>query len=158
LKVRKAVLSSFTIFTLATSIILLYSVYAFIGISMSIRVISVSTKVSVQSVNATLVDVTTVLTIKNPSEFSFGAIDLTEYLYFDNVLVGSSKGYRRIYSTPLLVEPFGETNVTMTMSKVSLPKNYSASLKWRVSGLIVLETSLPNLARIRFREEVYPSS
>jgi hypothetical protein len=158
LKVRKAVLTSFTIFTLAMSILLLYTMYAFIGISMSIRVINVSTIVSVQSLNATVVNVQTVITIKNPSEFSFGAIDITEYIYFDNTPVGSSKGYRSIYHTPLPIEPFGETNVTMTMSTVLLPKNYSASLKWRISGLIVLKTSLPNLARVRFLGDAYPST
>lgn len=159
MKIRKVVLTSFTIFTLATSIILLYTVYAFIGISMSIRVISVSPKVSVQNINATLVNVQTVITIKNPSGFSFGAIDITEYLYFDNIPVGTSKGYRYVYDTPIpTIEPFAEKNVTMSMPNVLLPKNYSANLKWRVSGLIVLQTSLPDLARVRFSEQVYPSA
>lgn len=157
MKIRRVVLTSFTIFTLAVSIILLYTVYVFIGISMSIRVVSVSiSNVSVQNINATLVNVQTVITIKNPSGFYFGATFITEYLSFSNVPVGRTNGYTYRYNTPFPIEPFGEKNVTMAMPNVQLPVNYSVSLKWGVSGLIVLETSLPNLVRVRF-DGVYPS-
>lgn len=157
MNIRKVVLTSFTIFTLATSIILLYSAYLFIGISMSVRVVSVSiSNVSVQNINATLVNVQTVITIKNPSEFYFGAKVITAYLSFSNVPVGKTEGYTSRYNTPFPIEPFGEKNVTMAMPNVQLPVNYSVSLKWGVSGLIVFETSLPNLVRVRF-DGVYPS-
>jgi len=156
-KIAKVILIGLT---LTTAAVLSYTIYLFLGVNWAIRAIDVSIcEVSVQQLNTTdstvHANVTTVLTVRNPSRFCFAVSFVRETLFFDGKLIGGAEGRCRSFITPLPIEPFSDKNVTLLFSEVVLPAEPSADSSWQASVFIKLVTPLPDVVRLHF-EKQYP--
>lgn len=146
----------FMVFTLALAILLSYTVYLYFGVYGALQKIEVSIyDVSVQSLSVTnssvRATVKTVITIQNPSGFSFGASAIRERLLFNGTLVGKSAGYYLRYpDDPLPIAPSPPTNVTAIMPDIQLFAEPTENSKWRMLVYIAFVTPLPGGAESNF--------
>lgn len=140
-----AIKSAFLSFTILSLILLLYSVYVYFGVARALQEIDVS----VQNFNATFlngrdVSVTTVLIIRNPSEFAFKAISFHQKIYLNGKCIGD-----KWLSEEHIISPFSNTSIIMPKTEISALEN-STERNWGVSFFINLDTPLPDNIGLRF--------
>lgn len=152
ISVKQILILSFILANLTSFSVLSYTIYIYFGTGLALRLIKASvSEIHVSNANENESNITTIITLSNPSSFSFEITYVKETLLFNGDSIKEQS--LSLVNKPRPMPPFSTQTISINTVSTEPPSLLKYG-RWDVYISIFLSTPLPELHRLYFADSV----